>query len=232
MAFYSIPPQGYFVKYSNRAFQQFEYQHFFCGTHKVTGAWCPNCDKPLLRLLTLCTADPLLGLVYCPLSQLPLFFCFTCRIQEESFYYLLENNEIVLLKYGQGETQWGIPYEDYPTFFPEAPARLIRMPNEVQVLFKLFNRGIISWPEMENATPELALEADRPQHQIGGEPFLSQRNPDYEMECPLCKKTMPFLACLANDCLDPRGLMGNRWAQVLYNYCHCCGTVGAFCQCD
>lgn len=229
MAFYSILEQGYFVEYSGEATAGSEYQHFFCGSHEVPGAWCPNCNKPLLLFLALDTTDPRLNLKEHPFRILSLFFCWTCNIAQKPLYYQFSvDGSVSLLEYGCGGGEPDFPYEDYPVYFPGAPALLVPIPDVFQTILTLLNMGEIYAYAIHKRHPDL----QKPRHQVGGEPFLVQQNPDYEMICPLCKRRMPFWASIGDDCLDPRGFTGNEWVQVIYNYCQRCRVIGAFQQCD
>ncbi len=229
MAFYSITPQGYFIEYARQAAHGSEYRHYFCGPHEVSGAWCPNCAKPLLRFLALDTSDPRLNLKQPSFPVLSLLFCWTCNIAQEPLYYQFrEDGSVVLLEWGHGGAQTDFPYENYPVHFPGAPALLVPIPDVVQTILMLLNVGEINAYAIHKRHPDLA----RPRHQFGGEPLLVQHNPDYEMTCSLCGRRMPFLASVGDDCLDPRGFTGNEWVQVIYHYCEHCRVIGVFQQCD
>src|SRR5689334_3129472 len=87
--FRTITPQGYVLQEWAGKLKKPEFAHYFCGPHDVPGAICPNCSKPLLRLLALDTCDPRLGLEYCPFPVLSLFSCLTCEISMHPFSYQL-----------------------------------------------------------------------------------------------------------------------------------------------
>jgi hypothetical protein len=179
--------------------------HYFCGPHAVIGASCPNCHKPLLRFLALNTEDRRLNLQDSLAAILSLFFCWTCNVAQKPFFYRILADRIDLLGYGQGGVVKDFPYDDYPVFFPGATVTL----HEI----------------LTNKEKGLILR-----HQIGGEPLLIQ--PLAVLECPLCGVEMPFLASIADDCLDIRGIAGDDGVQVIYEYCRRCHVVGAYQRCD
>lgn len=91
--------QGYFLEIVKP--QDDGHRHAFCGPHLIPGAHCPNCDKPLLRFLSLDTCDPRLGLQHCPFPALPLVYCWTCNIAQEPFLYQVNaDGGVQLLQYG------------------------------------------------------------------------------------------------------------------------------------
>jgi hypothetical protein len=139
------------------------------------------------------------------------------------FYYQVTVGEISLIQYRIGRVQSHFPYENYPDFFPECPARLLDISASAQQILRNINSEVlVEWNELK---PFVAL--NRPRHQVGGEPYLSQHDTEYEMICPLCVQVMPFLYGSGEDCLDPRGMAGNELVQVLFHYCKACSVVGA-----
>jgi len=240
----SLPKSGYFVAYKpvpkekRHYYADYErdvalsrrYQHTFCGKHHVSGAWCPNCQRPLLRFLALDVSDPRLQLSGTPFNPLSLFYCWTCEGTggENLFYRFGRAEEIVLIQYGQKPYVDDFPYPNYPLAFPQARAMLLRITPEAQRYITLINAD-----EMEEGEePESYHDLTWPQHQVGGEPYLVQHNPEYRMDCPICGRRMPFLASIADNCLDPRGFTGNDFVQVIYHYCPVCYVVGAGNWCD
>ncbi len=140
----SLIPQGYFLKYLRKN-DVSEFTHIFCGSHSVKGAWCPNCQKPLLRFLALDINDPKLGLEKTPFEWLSLFFCWTCEIAQMPFYYsFAANGEVQLMKYGEGGVQLNFPTENYPIFFPQAYFKLQPLTEKEQTTIKELNRDEIS----------------------------------------------------------------------------------------
>ena len=232
----SLIQQGYFLKYLRKN-DVSEFTHIFCGSHSVKGAWCPNCQKPLLRFLALDTNDPKFGLEKTTLQWLSLFFCWTCEIAQAPFYYrFAANGDVELMKYGEGGVQLNFPTENYPIFFPQAYFQLQPLTEKEQATIKGLNRDEIDEDEMDRKS----LHLNQPEHQIGGEPFLVQKNPDYQTDtwgketltCPKCKKLMPFLAAIGEKTRGKQGFSGNEYVQVIFNYCKRDRIVCAFQQCD
>lgn len=206
------------------------YKHSFCGPNDLPNAVCPNCTKPLLRFLSIDTHDTRLGLSDVANGQLSLYYCWTCNVAQAPFYYsMTEDGGVTLLEYGPGGACLDFPYVDYPTAFPGAPAVLLEMTGEAQRLIQAFHEDDeFTWEDI----PEGLRYLIDCRHQIGGEPFLIQRNPEEQMACCRCHRRMPFLAAIGDDCLDARGFTGNVAVQVLYFYCTNCHVIGAFQQCD
>ena len=78
-----------------------------------------------------------------------------------------------------------------------------------------------------------------PTHQVGGEPYLVQLNPDYQagelqefVTCPMCEQVMPFLAAIGDKTVSGKGFADNSEVQVLFHYCARDHVVSAFHQCD
>jgi hypothetical protein len=215
---------GYLVEYG----ADVDGPHMFCGPQRLAGGECPNCRKPLLRFLDLDTTDPALQPLGTISLRLPLLFCWTCAIAQEELFYRLTDGGVELVRYGEGGVQTDFPYEDYPVHFPGCPARLEPLTEDEQEVIRRINRGQIAEWDVEESHPRVC----RPRHQVGGEPLLVQRDPEAEVLCPECGGPMPFLAAVADDCLDPRGFTGNSYVQVLFRYCIRCRVVGAYQECD
>jgi hypothetical protein len=220
----------YYVDYARDVRLGSAFDHRFCGPHDVAGSQCPNCDRPLLRFLALDTRDSRLGLGQVPFSTLPLFYCWRCPVSQEMFSYrVLDDGAIGLLVYGRGAPEDDWPYSEYPKFFPEAPARLVEVTEEVQDIYKHLNAtGEFEEWGLTERNPELLL----PRHQYGGEPLHMQQDPEYCVRCPDCAEPMPFTASIGADCLDERGLVTSEAVQVIYHYCPACRVVSAFQQTD
>ncbi len=232
----SVIKQGYFLKYLRKK-EESNDTHIFCGAHSVQSAWCPNCQKPLLRFLALNTRDSRLGLEKSPFQWLSLFFCWTCQIAVNPFYYqITSKEEIELLKYGEGSLKSNFPWTDYPVYFPKAYVHLQPLTDHEQQTIKGLNRDEISGWEINRKTPYL----NRPAHQVGGEPYLVQMNPDYQTDawtkeivtCLKCGKLMPFLAAIGDKTRSKMGFAGNDFVQVIFNYCKRDRLICAFQQCD
>jgi len=78
----SAPLESYFCDVERDDMFNSSYRHVFCGPNEISGAWCPNCNKPLLKLLDLDTSDPRLELGSGTPLRLPLLYCWTCNICE------------------------------------------------------------------------------------------------------------------------------------------------------
>lgn len=227
MSVESIPTKGYFVRFGRNAEITLSYHHEFCGPNNLQGASCPNCDKPLLKFLSLDVADPRLELKDSPFETLPLLFCWTCNIAQDEFIYKIHTDGVIeLMHYGKGGTQTKFPYGGYPAYFLGMSVTLEEIPAEDQRIIRLLNRDEIDRWECLQEHRELCV----PRHQIGGEPFVVQ--PLTRTICPLCRKVMPLLASIGDDSGDGRSFTQNEYVQVIYKYCRNCYTVTAHQQCD
>lgn len=250
--FHATSPIGYFVFYTpaieqigaytlhshkDMALNQ-RYTHTFCGQHDISGAQCPNCRKPLLCFLQLDVRDPRLLIQNSVGTSLSLLYCWTCQGAGGStfFYRNIDQSKVIILEYGITPFTKGFPYKNYPIYFPKARALLHQLKPDVQQYIRRLNREDFAEYEL----PEQYQDLDVPRHQIGGEPYLIQHNPDYifdkvygvSMDCPICGNLMPFFAAIGDHCTDPRGFTGNEFVQVLFHYCSQCCVVAAFNQCD
>ena len=227
MSVESTPTKGYFVHFGRNAGITLSYRHEFCGPNDLQGASCPNCNKPLLRFLSLDVADPILELEDSPFEALPLLFCWTCNVAQDEFIYKIHaDGAIELLHYGKGGIQTNFPYGDYPVFFPGMSVTLEEIPDEDQRIIMALNRDEIDEWEYRQEHSELCV----PRHQIGGEPLVVQ--PLTRTICPLCGKVMPLLAVIGDDSGDGRNFTQNEYVQVIYKYCRNCYTVTAHQKCD
>lgn len=215
-------------------------QHTFCGAHRIPGAWCFYGDHPLLRLLSLDTADERLGLADLGVPQVHLLYCWRCDVGDLD--YRLERDGSVSVF---GEKEWGAllrqrgvdieevrarlrqpetdyPYSGYPAAFPSRSARLVAVAQDDEQALLAAERGEdVSLPE--------ALTT--PKHQVGGLPYLVQGT-SYIPACPGCGADMAFVATIADDCGDPRGFVGNEWVQVVFFLCADCKRVHALNMAD
>lgn len=228
MKFFPIQSQGYFVNYSKGFEKKSAPQHSFCGTHDIKGALCPNCHKPFLRFLMLDMNDKSFSFKTVHFSKLSILYCWTCAIAQSKFFYqIVGDNEIKILEYKKGSIVKDFPYENYPLFFPRRIALLEKISSREQEIIHRINTGELDELIMMKKVPNLC----RPRHQVAGEPYLIQ---SYEnsLTCPECNQRMPFLAAIADDCVDPRGFTGNQFVQALFFYCIECSIVGAMQRCD
>jgi hypothetical protein len=227
----SNPSSGYFVEYDSTA-SSGKYRHQFCGEHDVAGAWCPNCNKPLLRFLALDTSDFRLNLLPVRLRQLSLFYCWTCTVSNGLFLYQIRSDtDVRILQYTKGKMEFdfpGVPYDGYPPAFPEAACYLVPITADEQS--ELWNIN----SESGDLDPIAVTRDDlrTPRHQIGGEPLLVQCDSGVSPQCPVCCSPMPFFAEIGNQCLDARGLHGCEEVQVMYYLCRACCVVAAYNRVD
>ena len=223
---HSITEQGYFVNYLAKK-SKADQNHYFCGDHRVSGADCPTCKKPLLRFLKVDMLDTRLYLESSPFEDLSLLYCWTCNIAQAPFYYQLKlDGGIDLLEYEKGGTKNDFPYKNYPIFFPGSHVRLDEITKDIQQDIILLNEG----RKDECGEAVQSHKLDRPKHQIGGVPFFVQGLP--KMKCLEGNEEMPFLASIADDTVDGKGFTGNPFVQVIFHYCEKCHVVGAIQRCD
>jgi len=131
------PQQGYWLDFRVSA----GFAHIVGGVH--SGDECPNCEKPLLRFLSLDTKDERLFLRNIPVPHLPLLFCWTCEIAQNDFVYRVEQGGTVkLIDYGLGPPAGDFPYEDYPDQFPEHRVDLQAIPERDQDIIRAVMRAM------------------------------------------------------------------------------------------
>lgn len=219
----SIPARGFTLKVATRT----RFGHRFCGEHSIPGAQCPNCRKPLLRMLTLDTADRRIGLQGLAVRNLHLLFCWTCNLaQGETAYQVLPDGGVRFVKHRRGGVARNFPYPNYPRFFPGC--RFVPEPvpaAESRILGKLTS-GELRSIDLRKADRHLAT----PRHQIGGQPYFLQGPPS--AECPRCNGPMSFLASVGDETLDKAGFTGNSFVQVLFLLCRKDLIVTTLQQCD
>jgi hypothetical protein len=220
--FAALPEQGYTLEVGLES-ASLPWRHRFCGANDTRGAWCPNCQKPLLRFLLLDAADPRLELAHTDMEVLPLLFCWTCTISKHPFTYHVSDRGkgVELLEYEPGARFPDFPYEGYPVAFPEGRVSLRELDEARQAVIRKLNVGQQRW-ELAAEFPRLA----RPTHQIGGEPYLVQAID--RPHCQRCTAEMPFLAALADSNLGERGFVENDFVQVLYHLCRPCQVIVAY----
>jgi hypothetical protein len=226
--FDSHPIQGYRIRYADTtAFTS--WRHQFCGMNEIAGAQCPNCKRPLLLFLSLDAADDRLTLTSTGLTLLPLLFCWRCNVSQDLFYYrVFVDGSVSLIRYKSGGVTTDFPYKDYPDHFPGAPALLEPLTRDHQNTLRLLNTRRANMYRIQTSFPEMLA----PQHQVGGEPLILRFDAMEPMLCIHCSGKMAFLACIADDCLDTRGLIGYQRAQVLFHFCRNCNVVGALNRAD
>ena len=201
--------------------------HRFCGAHEASGAECPNCRRPLLRILEIDARDERLGLPV-ELGRLPLFFCWRCNLAQKPLQYrVLGAHSIELLDWGEGGVEEDFPYEGYPEHFSEQGIELSPVGAEESALVQNLNLGRVDPWSLEASQRE---SIHRPRHQIGGEPWLAQ--PWADLRCVSCGADLRFLAAVADEAPEPRGFTGNEGVQMLFRICERCRVIGAEQACD
>jgi thiol-disulfide isomerase/thioredoxin len=226
---WAIPERGYWLRPINERPREGEgWRHVFCGSHATPGAWCPNCDKPLLRYAAFDCRDGRLA-VQDGLEDLPLFYCWTCNVADGDLQYqLLRDGSVRLLAHGKGREPNAFVLDDHPSDFPEVTVRLDALTENEQLSIQRLNREEVSpWDG-----PQFLEHLSVPAHQVGGEPYLVQLNPSYRLLCASCRDTMPFLCAFGDAATGPAGFTGEEYVQVLFHFCRRCRVVGAFHQCD
>jgi hypothetical protein len=179
-------------------------RHVFCGAHDIAGAGCPNCDRPLMQMMSLDASDERLELTELGVARVPLLFCWKCNIaQGITQYRLRRDGGIELLVFLRGTQGPNFPYSDYPHSFPEARFELIPVPAE---------------------------PATDPRHQVGGMPFVSQML--HDTRCTICWRSMRFLACIADDATRGWSFAGNYWVQTIFHVCLEDGVIASYHECE
>ncbi|MGB5618431.1 MAG: hypothetical protein WBM78_16420 [Desulfobacterales bacterium] len=229
MSFNTLLPQGYWIKKHTEANGNIKLNHYFCGQHNVKGASCPNCKKPLLRFLSLNLEDTrLVKLKNSEFNSISLFFCWTCKIAQNEFYYqIIDNVKIKLIRYTSGGVDKDFPYKNYPIYFPLNHAKLIELSDLEQETISKINADEIKPSEVRKIDKNLSI----PQHQIGGEPYLPQQELD-KLICPKCSNDMPFFVSIGNDSWGDKRFTSNDYVEVVYYYCERCSIIGSLQQCD
>jgi hypothetical protein len=223
------PFQGYRVRLVSKLSEN-EPRHRFCGVQSFIGAECPNCNRALHAFITLDTTDSRLGLpsnIFGP--SLPLLWCWACPVAQAAFIYSVKGGVVTLLRCRKGSRTSDFPYENYPDFFPLSDVRLLPISSRTAQLIKAVNEGADTYPWRYR-------RASTPCHQVGGIPYILQgtdyQDGDKDLLCPTCHQRMSLLATIGDRCLDPRGICGNTYVQVLFHLCSHHGTIAAIQQCD
>ena len=193
-----VPAQGYRLELNLApdAAAGPRFAHQACGAHSIAGAHCPNCDKPLLLLLSLDTTDPRLELADFGVATLPLLCCWTCSWNSAVVQYRVHRDRVELLRYPRGGVTKGFPYADYPIAFAGAAFDLVPAPSSASA----------------------AVESRAPVTQIGGFPQLLD-GPGSLQPCHVCGRAMVFLASVGDTMPDGSSLTGNAWVQIVFLLC-------------
>lgn len=220
------PEWGYRLNFSP---EPTDILHDFCGQHDIAGASCPNCKKPLLRLLSLYAKDGRLHINPDSTPVVHLLYCWTCSIPFGEFSYRLgADGSVELLKvparyqYEHGPEG---PYDGYTGIFQNRRVSLQPMSAEEQ-------------QRLEQRFVDDSVDVDPSEwHQVGGYPVIN--NPS-KTSCPLCSSDMPLLAVICDDATGnhPFGVSpqdsfsGNGGVQMVFQFCRKCSVVSAYHSCD
>jgi hypothetical protein len=198
--------------------------HEWCGEHKIPGAMCPHCKKPLLRLLSLNAADTQLDLGKAAVA--PLLYCWTCTIPYGVFRYRVTKSGSVKLVDVPGPVENVFPfgpagpYEGYTGRFPLRRVALKPLSRKEQEL------------QRAALTDEDVLLDLTARHQVGGHPPI--HNPE-EVECSGCGEEMPLLAAICDDAAGNRlevpaeqSFTDNCSLQMVFHYCRRCSEMAAY----
>ena len=131
MKFNTVQKNGYFLKFQEDTMPDSLAIHQFCGKHTISGAYCPNCEKPLLRFISFNLSDNKIkvGIRH---GILHLLFCWTCNVAQDPFFYkIIGENEIEILEYEKGGIELDFPYENYPLYFPSLASSVLLMANSI-----------------------------------------------------------------------------------------------------
>lgn len=229
MTFLSEPSDGFFLEIDRKDSTSSDVSHTFCGRNDMRGAFCPNCRKPLLQLMLFDVRDYRLHLEGRGFPILSLLFCWTCDLSQGLFYYAhLADGSVKILEYRKGQPYEDFPYENYPVSFPESTAVLEPISSADQDTIRALNSGSLRGSQVRKTQPRLC----KPRHQLGGEPYLVQRNMDKVVRCCVCRQAMPFFASIGDDGPEETRFTENDYVQVLFHCCRKCNVVAAYQQCD
>jgi hypothetical protein len=221
------PEWGYDLNFSP---VETEVSHHFCGENDIPGALCPNCNKPLLRLLSLDANDKRLNLDPARHPMVHLLYCWTCSIPYGEFTYkIMDSGGVELLKTPpRHDYEFGAkgPYQGFTGKFAGRKVALQPISAEQQEKQIAHHRG--------------DSKIDRhlgPAHQVGGYPKIDNPSKTF---CPLCTNEMPLLAAICDDATgnNPNKAVGNDTftsncgVQMIFNFCRSCSVVSAYHSCD
>lgn len=157
-----------------------------------------------MRMMSLDASDERLELSKLGACRVPLLFCWQCNIaQDVTQYRLRRDGGIDLLRFKRGTQGADFPYSGYPVSFPEARFDLAPVPD---------------------------IRSEAPRHQIGGRPFALQVLQD--VRCAICRRTMRFLACVADDATQGWTFAGNAGVQTVFHVCLDDGVIASYHECD
>ncbi len=242
-------PSGHWIEFA-RPGEKLKYKHILGGRNQWHGAYCLTCMRPLLLLLILDPADPRLRISLSPwkgqvnviltgrsgvkliepkLTALPFFYCWSCL--PSLTYRLNSKGGIDVLDHDPSDSkEIGSPAEDQPEYFPPRRMKLVPLTDEEQSLIKKHNRNRLPGDEeyKKRANPIFY-----PRHQVGGEPYLVQKNPgDQGGSCDFCGRDKPLFVSLGDDSGMKRGFVDNAYVQLQFSYCWKCQIFNVHNECD
>lgn len=206
--------------------------HRMAGVNSIPGAGCPNCNKPLLRLLTLDTSQLPFRLIPSPPPFIHLLYCWTCAIPYAPLVYRLDaEGGVELLDYRKEcEGAFGIegPYDGYTGEFREVRVGLRGLTDEQEEQALIVRAG--------GECPPGEWYLDSMLHQIGGFPKIYN---EQEPDCLVCGQPAPFLATICDNSEgqdtqedQQKTFTGNSGVQMVFHYCGPCRVVTAYHSCD
>jgi len=220
------PEWGYWLNFSPR---DGEVVQQFCGVNDIAGADCPNCGRPLVRVMSLDGQDERLNLDPERHAVVHLLYCWTCGIPYQEFAYRMKRDgsvELLRVAPRMPGVELGPegPYEGYTGVFPAQRVSLEAISTEGQRKLKARHAG----EAVEDHGGLFDLH-----HQVGGYPVIL--NPQLRY-CPVCDEEMPLLAAICNEAAgnDPVGVrdedtfVGNCGVQMVFNFCRKCSVVSAY----
>jgi hypothetical protein len=217
------PERGFRLDFNPKATER---QHDFCGPNEIGGAACPNCSRPLLRLLSLSSTDTRLNVNPAITPAVHLLYCWTCSIPYGPFSYRIHPDGTVEILEAPPANEYAFgpdgPYDGYTGDFSPRAVGMVALSNEEQDA----QRAAQSDLDLAHNLPVQA-------HQVGGFPmiFNSQAAP-----CPRCSKLSPFLAVICDDASGNHpgrvaardSFTGNMGTQMVFHLCHDCSVVSAY----
>lgn len=226
----TISEKGWFVEFGKGKQRKGSPEHLFCGPHDIDGARCPNCEKNLLRFLTLDLTDRRFSGYGINVPVVHLLNCWTCNLAQNPFIYQMQpSGGIEIIKYGRGGQATDFPYGDYPEYFPAIPPKFRQVNPRAQKALTKVNADYSM--DYEFTLPQNLQDLLVPMHQIGGEPYLVQKELR-NLSCPACSKPLVFFANLGDKAGDPRGFVDNDYVQMIFLVCKHCAILASYQQCD
>ena len=226
----ALPERGYWLNFSPNPNHV---QHDFCGSHTIPGATCPHCSKPLLRLLSLSSKDPVLIVEEAKTPVVHLVYCWTCSIPFGDFSYKIGADGsigFIEVPARKPESEFGPdgPYDGYTGAFPLCKVSLESLTESEHL--KLAARQTSESDEDDD-------ELFEPRHQVGGYPFIYNQE---KTICPLCSKDMPLLAAICDDATgnspwqvgEADSFTGNGAVQMVFHFCRDYLVLSAYHSCD